>query len=312
LKILIIGLGSIGQRHAKNLLKLGYKNLIFCSKKKNLHKVNKFKKINIFNKLNLALKQNPDIALICNSTNIHCKTAIKCAKNNCNLFIEKPIGYKKKEIFSLKRITKKKKLINMVGYMMRFHPAIIKIKKIIKKKYIGKIYYAYSEWGEYLPNWHPNENYKKSYASQKIGGGPSLTLSHDLDFLRWFFGPIKNAYEENIKKSHLHISSESSSDFLLKFKSGMNTLVHVDYLQKRPFRFLKIVGEEGIIKFMYYKNLLTIEKGGITKKYLYKKFKRNQMFIDEIEYFIDCVKKKKDTFINIEESAKLLTETKII
>jgi len=312
LKILIIGLGSIGQRHAKNLLKLGYKNLIFCSKKKNLHKVYKFKKIKIFKKLDQALKQNPDIALICNSTNIHCKTAIRCAENNCNLFIEKPIGHIKKEIFSLKKIIQKKKLINMVGYMMRFHPAIVKIKKIIKKNYIGKIYYAYSEWSEYLPNWHPNENFKKSYASQKNGGGPSLTLSHDLDLLRWFLGPIKRTHEENIKSSHLHISSNSSSDFLLKFKSGLNALIHIDYLQKRPFRFLKIVGEKGIVKFMYYNNLLTIEKEGITRKYFYKKFKRNQMFIDEIKYFIYCVKKKKNTFINIEDSAKLLTETKII
>jgi predicted dehydrogenase len=312
LKILIIGLGSIGKRHAKNLLKLGYKNLIFCSKQKKLDRISSFKTINVFNKLNLALEQNPDIALICNSTNIHCKTAIKGAKNNCNVFIEKPIGNKKKEIFSLQRIIKKKKLTNMVGYMMRFHPAVIKIKKIIEKKEIGKIYYAYSEWSEYLPNWHPDENYKKSYASQKIGGGPSLTLSHDLDLLRWLFGPIKNTFEENIKSSHLHISSESSSDFLIKFKSGINALAHIDYLQKKPFRFLKIVGENGIINFNYYKNLLTLEKEGITKKYSYKKFKRNQMFIDEIKYFINCVKKKETAFSSVEDSAKLLTETKII
>jgi predicted dehydrogenase len=312
LKILIAGLGSIGQRHAKNLLKLGYKDIIFFSKRKDLNKINIFKKIKIFNKLNLALKQKPNIALICNQTDLHFKTAMRCAKEKCNLFIEKPIGYKKKEILSLKKIIKKKKIINMVGYMMRFHPAINKIKYFIKKKYIGKIYYIYSEWGEYLPNWHQNEDYKKSYAAKKNSGGPALTLSHDLDLLRWFFGPIKNVYQENIKTSHLNIKSESCSDFLIKFKFGANALVHLDYLQKRPFRFLKIIGENGIIKFEYYKNKITIKKDKNTKIFFYRNFNRNKMFLEEIKYFLKCVYKKKDTNINIEDSIKLLTETKII
>ena len=80
----------------------------------------------------------------------------------------------------------------MVGYMMRFHPAIKKIKEILKSKYLGKIFHFSFLWGEYFPNWHKNENYKKSYAAnKKMGGGAALTLSHDLDLSKFFFGEIK-------------------------------------------------------------------------------------------------------------------------
>lgn len=316
MKILVIGLGSIGKRHAQNLLKCGYKDLIFCTKNKNLPK--ELKKIKCYKKLILALNEKPKVAFICNETTLHCRTAIKCAEKNCAIFIEKPLGHKLKEIKKLQKIVNNKKIFNMVGYMMRFHPAIIAIKKLIKKKYLGKLFYAYSEWGEYLPNWHPKENYKKSYAAKKIGGGSSITLSHDLDLFRWFFGPIKKIIKETIKGTSLNIKAESASDFLLKFKSGINAFVHLDYLQKKSARYLKIVGEKGYVIFEYKKNKLVINKFDNKKEkvIIFKKFNRDQMFINEIKYFFknynNKQRKKLNNFSNIKESFLLLKETKLI
>jgi len=313
LKILVIGLGSVGKRHAKNLLKCGYKNLIFCTKNKNLPQ--DFRSIKCFSKLNIALNENPQVAFICNETSMHCKTAIKCVEKNCAIFIEKPLGHNLEEIKKLEKIVNNKKIFNMVGYMMRFHPAIIEIKKLLKKRYLGKLFYAYSEWGEYLPNWHPKEDYKKSYAAKKISGGSSLTLSHDLDLIRWFFGPIKKLHKENITNSKLKIKAESSSDFLIKFKSGLNAFVHLDYLQTKPARYLKIVGEEGFLTFEYNKNKLTINKSKKGAKIkIFRKFERNQMFINEIKYFFKSLKNKQrrkiDNFLNVKDSLELIKEIK--
>ena len=316
MKILVVGLGSIGKRHAKNLLECGYKNLIFCTKNKNLPR--ELKKIKCYKKLTLALNQKPQVAFICNETNLHCKTAIKCAEKNCAIFIEKPLGHKLGEIKKLEKIVNNKNIFNMVGYMMRFHPAIIEIKKLIKKKYIGRLFYAYSEWGEYLPKWHPKENYKNSYAAKKIGGGSGITLSHDLDLFRWFFGSIKKISKESIKCTKLNIKAESSSDFLIKFNSGLNAFVHLDYLQKKSARYLKIVGEKGCIIFEYKKNKLVINRFDNKKKkvIIFKKFNRNQMFINEIKFFFKNYKNKQknklDNFLNIRESFLLLKETKLI
>lgn len=314
MKILVIGLGSIGKRHAKNLLKCGYRDLIFCTKNRKLPK--ELKNIRCFRDLKSALKENPRVAFICNETNLHCNTAIKCIEKNCDIFIEKPVGHNLKEIKKLEKKARSKKVFNMVGYMMRFHPAIIKIKDILKKNHLGKLFYAYSEWGEYLPNWHPDENHKKSYAAKKNGGGSGITLSHDLDLFRWLFGPIKKVSKETIKKSKLNIQSESSADFLIKFKSNLNAFIHVDFLQKKASRILKIVGEDGYIIFEYYKNKLTLNRSKGKKQItLFKKFKRNQMFIDEIKYFFENIKRRKRNdlnFLNIKSSLQMFTESKII
>ena len=109
MKILICGLGSIGLRHAKNLLKLGYKDIILFTSRE--IKENKLKKLKIFNSLNKALKEKPNVALICNSTHLHEDTLIKCIKNKTNIFVEKPVGFNYKKLTKLSNLIEKKKSI---------------------------------------------------------------------------------------------------------------------------------------------------------------------------------------------------------
>ena len=107
MKILIDGFGSIGQRHANNLAKLGFKNIIIVSRKKLVKK--KFKKFKIVKKLKDALMQKPNIALICNPTSLHDKSILLCAENNCNLFVEKPVSSTLKNEKKINNLLKKKK-----------------------------------------------------------------------------------------------------------------------------------------------------------------------------------------------------------
>ncbi|MDC3157970.1 Gfo/Idh/MocA family oxidoreductase, partial [Candidatus Pelagibacter sp.] len=248
MKILICGLGSIGSRHTQNLLNLGFKNLILVTSKK--IKNRKFKKLKKYNSLDEALNEKPELAFICNSTHLHAKSALNCMKKNVNVFIEKPIGNKKKELDQLLSFTQKTKIKSFVGYMMRFHPAISKIKDIIKNNSIGEIFHFSSYWGEYLPNWHKNENFKKSYAAnESMGGGPALTLSHELDLASYLFGnPTKvEKYDNGI--NYLKINSRNVVDFHASFKKNISGFIHLDYLQILPHRTLMIIGTKGKIFF---------------------------------------------------------------
>ena len=171
MKILICGLGSIGKRHAINLLNLNKENLIFFRERNLDLKNKKLKKKKSFNSLTKALNENPDVAFICNTTSKHIETAIRCAKKGCHLFIEKPLSNNLKNLKILESIIKRKKIKIMIGYNMRFHPLMIKIKKMLKNKELGSVYNFQTEWSEYLPDWHPWENYKLTYAAQKKNGG---------------------------------------------------------------------------------------------------------------------------------------------
>lgn len=289
-KILICGSGSIALRHYKNILFLGYKNIIFYTKKKNLLK--NFKEP-IYENLTKALEEKPTIAFICNNTSDHIKTAIKCAQANCNIFIEKPISNNLLDISKLKNILKKHKLSSHVGYMMRFHPLMIRLKKIINNQKMGKLTYLRSIYGENLKLWHPYENYRRSYAGKKkLGGGPLVTLSHDFDTFFWLFGKFKkNAFNLNFS-SLLEIDTEHSVDILVKFKNGASGNINLNYFQDPPKRIFELTFTRGYIEFDYYKNSLTLfQNGKIKNNYTLTDFDRNNMFLDEIKYFFKKIKK---------------------
>ena len=145
MKILFLGLGSIGQRHLQNAkkifndseffaLRLKKKNLIIKNTKiKKKANLEKYYKIKVVYDYKSALKIEPNLTFICNPSSMHLMDAIRFAKIKSHLFIEKPLGRSKKQEKKLSNILKKNKLISMVGYQSRHHPLIIKIKNILKK-----------------------------------------------------------------------------------------------------------------------------------------------------------------------------------
>ena len=135
-----------------------------------------------------------------------------------------------------------------IGCHLRFHPCIIKIKEIIEKKKIGKVLAVQAQNSSYLPDWHPYENYKESYAAKKeLGGGVVLTSIHELDYLYWLFGKINDVFSISDKSGDLELSCDDMSSRLLKFKAGIVGEVHLDFFQKTIIRQCNIIGTKGII-----------------------------------------------------------------
>jgi len=299
-----VGYGSIGKRHVNNLAKFTNTQIIVCTKNKEATQLVK-NGIKVFDSLTNALCEKPDIGIICNETSLHVKTAIRLAEHNCNLFIEKPLSSSLNGTQRLLSLIKKKKLISMVGCNMRFHKSINKIKKIIDSGDLGRIISVHAENGSFLPDWHPWENYQISYASnKKLGGGVVLTQIHEIDYLYWFFGKVAEVSSFTGKFSDLKINVEDLSAILLKFQKNIIAEVHLDYFQQPESRNCKVVGTRGVLywdsdtnKVRYYDNL---KKKWYTK-FTYENYQRNDMFVDELKYFLNCIKNKKNTMNPIEE-----------
>ncbi len=310
MKILITGVGSIGKRHVKNLLHLGYKDVIlYRTGKHTIEEDKQLKSLKTTNDIGEALKFKPDVAFITNPTSLHIPVALKCAKAGCHLFFEKPISNSLKGINELMRIIKSKKLITFVGCQFRFHPLLIKIRHVINSSKIGKVVYARAEWSEYLPDWHPWENYKIGYSARKdLGGGVTLTQIHPVDYLYWFFGKIKEVKSIYGNVSNLGIRVEDMAEIILRFENEIIGNVHVDYIQKPRVHQMVIVGLKGRIFWDCHAKYMTITyKDG--KEEIFrdpKNFERNSMFIDEVQHFLDCVKRKKQTINPIEQGIDVL------
>lgn len=308
MKILIVGYGSIGRRHTENLIKLGFFDLIVCTKNKNIKKI-KNPKIKIFESIDLALNEKPDVTFICNETSLHVKTAIKVANSGSHIFIEKPISHSLSNLKKLTEIITRKKLVSMIGCNMRFHDGIKMIKKLIDKNEIGRIFSVKVENGSFLPDWHPWEDYRISYASNKnLGGGVVLTQIHEIDYLYWFFGKVNEVFSYSEKLSNLELDVEDYSGILIKFNKKIIGEIHLDYFQKPSVRTCKIIGTKGEIIWDWNNNHLQIYKNH-TKKFVTKifeeKYDRNKMFLEELKYFFKCINEQQIPMNSIYESLEI-------
>lgn len=189
MKILMIGLGSIGQRHLRNIKRVyGEEAQILAYRVRGLKRtfsdtmqirenVSLEEEYNIksFADLSKALLEKPDIAYITNITKSHIPCAIACAKAGCHLFLEKPISDSLDGIEELAKIVAEKKLKVFVGYQNRFHPGIQYLKQFLAEGSIGRILSVRSVVGERLTTMHTYENYKDTYMARKdMGGGVLL------------------------------------------------------------------------------------------------------------------------------------------
>ena len=197
-----------------------------------------------------------------------------------------------------------------MGCNWRFHPCIKKIKKIIEKNEIGKIYSVQVESNSYLPDWHPYEDYRNGYAAKKeLGGGILLTCIHELDFLYWYFGKVEEIFSITKKQSQLEVNTDDISIMVMKFKKNILGELHLDYFQRPDFKRCKIIGSKGTLYWDYSNNIVKFYSNNKKKwinKIEIKKYEKNQMYIDEILYFLKSVKKKKKTINPLNDGIKTL------
>jgi len=279
-----------------NIISKTNSEIIIHSKRKDLSSFKK-KNVKIFSSIDKCLDEKPDVGLITNETIYHVPTAKKLAEAGLDLFLEKPLSNSMKSVNELLNIIKRKNLITLMGCNLRFHTCIKEIKSLIEKQKIGKVISVQVECGAYLPDWHPYENYSNSYAARDdLGGGIVLTCIHEIDYLYWFFGKVDDVYSFTEKLTDLQIDVEDYSGSLLKFKNKIIAELHLDYFQKPSVRSCKIIGTKGQITWNWENNHVQIFKNKYKKwvtKNIEKKFDRNKMFVDELQYFLKCVKKRK-------------------
>ena len=308
MKALVIGYGSIGKRHIKNLSLFSNMEILVCTQKK---PDSFLKKINckVINSIDKCIELNPNFAIISNITSKHIAIAKKLANAGIHFLCEKPLSNNLEGVQDLLKIIERKKLITLMGCNLRFHPCLIKLKKILEKKQIGRIISAQIENGSYLPEWHPNENYRDSYASKKDSGGVILTCIHELDYLRWFFGMPKEVYSVTGKFSNLAISTSDHSSIVLKFSNRMIAEIHLDFYQKPPARSCKIIGTEGQLFWnakLNTVNLFKIKSKKWVTKLALKNYDNNQMYLDELKYFLKCIRGIQKSMNNVNEGDKIL------
>ena len=278
-KLLVVGAGSIGKRHIRNAITMGVNPNNIISIDKRVDRIKEVKKLGIkktYNNFDKALKEDFDAAIICSPTSFHISQSIKIAKMKKHILIEKPLDSNLKDSKKLVQLKKKNKLTIMIAYIFRFSEPIKFIKKELKKKSIGKILYFRGEFSEYLPDWHPYEDYRSFYmANKKQGGGSILDQCHIMDLSHFLIGDFLSVSAINCKISNLEINADDISEMIVKHKNGVISSIHTDIFGRSHKKMLEIKGEKGNIIWDFYKNEVKIFNSKTKKIKLFNKFNKN-------------------------------------
>ena len=261
-KVLIMGYGSIGQRHTKILSKIvGYKNVFIFSSKK-------IKKYIFSNNLNEALNFNPDYIVICTPTSDHIKKLKLIEKK-----LSKKVILVEKPLFSKNEIFKSKNNKIFVGYNMRFNPIIQKIKKLSNgKKFLSADFYC----SYYLPFWRKEISYVKSAsAKKKFGGGVLLDLSHEIDYIKWIFGDIKINKTTSKRISNLKINTDDYFNLWGSTKKIKKLNINLNYFSRKKIRKIIINGNKEFIEADLVKNEIIYISNKRQKKVQFKKYDKD-------------------------------------
>jgi predicted dehydrogenase len=326
MKVLMVGLGGIGQRHVRNL-----RNLLGESVEIAAYRVRgqsavltdqltigtegaleEQYQIRVHRDLDRALLEKPDVVFVCNPTSLHLAVGLAAAEAGCDIFMEKPLSHDLTNVAELLALVKKKSLIGMVGYQLRFHPCLRLLETIIRQGRIGSPVAVRVEVGEHVADWHTYEDYRQMYASrQDLGGGVVLSQIHEFDYLTWLFGTPRRVFALGGRLGRLEIDVEDTASSLFDFRVDGRTLpvhVHQDYLQRPPSRTCEVIGDRG--KVLVDLRALTVkrydEQGAVAEDVSFEGFPRNQLFLDELSHFLECVKERRQPLVTLQDGARSL------
>ncbi|MFH1420902.1 MAG: Gfo/Idh/MocA family oxidoreductase [Candidatus Aenigmatarchaeota archaeon] len=314
MKFLVIGLGSMGKRRIRNLkyLRAGEITGFDTSAEKRKEAEDKYG-IKTFETLEGAINENPDAFVISTPPDSHLEFALLAAKNNKHFFTE--VNVPSEDISKLVEAIKGKDIVAAPSSTLRFNSLIKKMKSILDEGSLGKPLSFTYHCGQYLPDWHPWEDYRGFYVSRKETGACREMIVFELSWIKWMFGDIKKISCIKDKLSSLETQIDDVYQTIMKFDNGIMGHVLIDVVSRVPYREFKLLCEKGVIIWDWTNRVLKVfsSEKGQWEEYHEKKvtpetgyIAGEEMYIEEMKTFIDAIIKKEDYGYTFEEESKII------
>jgi len=316
MKILVIGLGSMGKRRIRNLKALKEEDIIAFDLREDRRKeVEEKYGIKTYGKFEDAMLEKPEIFIISVPPDIHLEYQLYAAKNNINFFTEASVV--KEGLEDVINLLKKKDIVGVPSSTFRFHPAVKKIKELVDNNEIGKICTFTHHSGQYLPDWHPWETVDSFYVSNKKTGGGREIVPFELSWLTWVFGEISSVSGLIGNTLNFGDGIDDIYHVLITFKSGLIAHLLVDVVSRYAYRQFKLLGANGVIEWdwnkkqvgvynpkneewTYFKEDVGVAQDGYNPNII------EEMYIDELKHFLDAVRKKVKYHYSLEDDKRIL------
>lgn len=281
--ILVVGGGSVGKRHGRNLAALGARVSVVDPRADRLEEfAAETPVVGAHQSLDAALAAGGlDGAVIGSPTAFHEEQGLACLRARLPLLMEKPLSMDAAQAARLAAAAREAGVPALLGYTWRWWPPLRRLKERLEAGEIGRVLHVQFHMSAHLADWHPWEDYRDFFMSKKaLGGGALLDESHWIDLLLWFFGRPARLYAEIGTISGLEIDSDDNVDMLLGYDSGLRASLHLDLYGRPHEKFIRFVGEEGTLLWSADPNRIALGREG-AQQWAEESFdcERNEMFL---------------------------------
>lgn len=326
-RCLFVGLGGIGQRHLRNLRSLRGSSMevhafrvrrerhVVSDTLQVVHGEDVESKydVRVHDELDAALAQKPDVVFVTNPSSLHVDVTRRALAAGAHVLVEKPLSHSLEGVAGLLRDERRGGLVGYVAYQLRFHPGFLRIQQILAQGLIGRPLFAEATVGEYLPSFHPYEDYRRMYASRSdLGGGVTLSQIHEIDFLMALLGRPERVFSMGGKLSGLEVDVDDVSSSLLEFRGSAGRVLpvrlHQDFVQRPAERRTVIVGESGKLEWSLSGKTLRrfASDGAPCESHDYSELPRNALFEAELAHFLCCVETGQAPCVSLASGAQSL------
>lgn len=309
MRLLIVGGGSVGKRHLRNFRALGVEAFGVVDPRADRRAELDAEPgvVATFETLDAALGGGFTAAVVCAPTAWHVPIGTACLDAGMHVLMEKPLSHTMDGVDAMLESAGTRGLTFMVGYTYRFWPPLQRLKVLLDEQRIGKLLFVHVAFSQYLPDWHPWEDYRTWFMSKREqGGGALLDESHTLDMVRWLVGEIDDVWCEIGNLSSLEMTADDYTQFVVRFANGVRGTIHMDVFSRQPFRSLEFAGEAGNIRCDLNANEITVYLPGSQPGIERFNCDRNEMFVDEARCFLDAIAGRTAPVVSGEDARRTL------
>lgn len=309
-RIAVIGYGAIGKRHIQNLSTLRPTAAVCVARFSGTDQPVPDSGIRTVFSLQELTAFQPQAAIIASPAPCHISVADALLQTGCHVLIEKPLAHCVSATATLTGTLHNQQTV-AVGYSLRHLALMREVKRLVDSGELGRIFSVRASVGQYLPDWRPQQDYRKVVSARKeLGGGALLELSHEVDYLQWIFGVPNTVVAMGGRSGLLELDVEDHVDLLWKYDDRHPSVsVHLDMLDRAGCRTLYIAGETGVLSA----NLIDrtarhyrAESGEWQVLSFPEDEDRNGMYMKELVDFFACIESGQSPVCTLSEGIQTL------
>jgi predicted dehydrogenase len=313
MRFLIVGLGSMGKRRVRNLLALGERDIVaFDIRTDRRAEAGRLYGVATVDSFEGGMAAEPEAVIISSPPHLHLDYALAALRAGKHIFTEINCPQSLAEMDSLIEASRAANVVAAPSCTLRYHPALKKIKDLVDEGVIGKVLACTYHSGNYLPNWHPWEDYRAFYVARRETGGGRDQVSFELEPIRWIMGEVRTVAAMAGKLSSLEIDAFDVYQILLGFESGALGHLLMDLIQQPPNRTFRLVSEEGMLWWDWRQFRLWMYRAkddtwrDFTDGPGLKGWEAEQMYERELERFLEAARGEVPYGMTFEDEKRIL------